>query len=205
MLDTIINTLIHPRKALRDHRLRQAGIAPQDFHNYHLAWLMARKFNLVLDIGAARGTHTLLFHRLFPDANIVAFEPIPKSFDELVRRTSGQPNIKCYQCALSDRDGTANLHLGGPRHLDTSSLMPMSEGQEELWPGSNSRQCLEVQTRRLDSLVQLKGNERVFVKMDVQGGEIITINGGGEYVLGSGYRCNRSIHAVSLHGGTYVS
>lgn len=140
---------------------------------------MARQFNLVLDIGAARGTHTLLFRRLFPSANILAFEPIPTNFAELTRRTNGQPKIKCYQCALSDRDGKANLHLGGPRHLDTSSLLPIAQGQEKLWPGSNSGQYLEVQTCRLDSLVQLKGNERVFVKMDVQGGEIIAINGGG--------------------------
>lgn len=178
MLDRVINAVIHPRKALRGHRLRQAGIAPHEFYNYSLPWLVARKFDLVLDIGAARGTHTLLFRRLFPDAHIVAFEPIPKSFVELTRRTSGQRNIKCYQCALSDRDGTATFHLGGNRYLDASSLLPIGQGHEELWPSSRSGRSIEVQTCRLDSLIQLKGNERVFVKMDVQGGEMMAINGG---------------------------
>jgi tRNA G46 methylase TrmB len=102
MLGTIystINTLLHPRKALRDRRLRQAGIAPHDFYAYNLPWLVARQFSVVLDIGAARGSHTLLFRRLFPNARILAFEPLPESFAELTRRTQGQPNIECHQCA----------------------------------------------------------------------------------------------------------
>lgn len=181
MLGTIQNTfdaLIHPKKALRDCRLRQAGIAPHDFYAYSLPWLAARQCSVILDIGAARGTHTLLFRRLFPHARILAFEPLPDNFAELTRRTRGQPNIECHQCALSDQEGMMDFYLGGPGYADSSSLLPIGQTHRELWPGSGTGQRVKVQTRCLDSLFEVRGNERVFVKMDVQGGEIMTINGG---------------------------
>lgn len=181
MLDTVyntINTLIHPRKALRDRRLRQAGIVPHEFYAYSRPWLVARQFSVVLDIGAARGTHTLLFRRLFPNARILAFEPLSESFAELTRRTQGLPNIMCHQCALSDQEGMVDFHLGGQGYANSSSLLPMGPTHRELWPGSVTGERVKVQTRCLDSLFEVRGNERVFVKMDVQGGEIMTINGG---------------------------
>jgi FkbM family methyltransferase len=158
--------------------LRHAGIVPSDFYAYNLPWLVAQKFSVVLDIGAARGTHTLLLRRLFPNARILAFEPLPESFTELRRRTQGLPNIECHQCALSDQEGLMDLHLGGPGYADSSSLLPMGSTHRELFPGSGTDQSVKVQTRCLDSLFEVMGNERVFVKMDVQGGEILALNGG---------------------------
>jgi FkbM family methyltransferase len=178
MIRKTIKSLIQPAKALRDNRLHQAGISPHDFDLYNLQWLLARHFSVVLDIGAARGSYTLLFHRLFPAAKIIAFEPHPESFAELTLHTQGLPNIAYHHCALSDQNGIADFHLGGPRNADSSSLLPMGPNHRKLWPGSGTDQCVKVQTRRLDSLFEVKNNERVFVKMDVQGGELMVIKGG---------------------------
>jgi len=71
-----------------------------------------------------------------------------------------------------------DFHLGGPGYANSSSLLPMGQTHRELWPGSGTGQRVKVQTRCLDSLVEVRDNERVFVKMDVQGGEMMTINGG---------------------------
>jgi hypothetical protein len=79
---------------------------------------------------------------------------------------------------LSDQEGMMDFHLGGPGYVNSSSLLPMGPTHRELWPGSGTNQCVKVQTRRLDSLFEVSGNERVFVKLDVQGGELLTINGG---------------------------
>lgn len=181
MLKIIYNTLksvVQPRKAFHDYCLRREGIQPHDFYAYNLPWLIKRKFNIILDIGAARGTHTLLFHRLFPAARIIAFEPLPASFSELMRRTQAHHNIKCQQCALSDEEGLKDFHIGGPRYADASSLLPVGKAQLELWPGSGSDQCLKVQTHCLDSLLEVNRSDRIFVKMDVQGGELMVIKGG---------------------------
>ena len=180
MIENTIITLIHPRRALRDRQLRRAGITPHDFYAYDLPWLGTRKFNVVLDIGAARGSHTLLFRRLFPHARILAFEPLPSSYAELTRRTACHANIECHQCALSDQEGMMEFHIGGQGYMNSSSLLPMGQTHKELWSGSGTDQCVMVQTRRLDSLFEVRGNERVFVKMDVQGGELMVINGGVE-------------------------
>jgi FkbM family methyltransferase len=174
----LAQAITYPEAYIRDHRLRRAGIIPEYFHTYNLPWLTSWGFNVVLDIGAARGSHTLLFHRLFPNARILAFEPHPESFSVLRHKTAGLPNIECYQCALSDREGMSDFHLGGPTYANSSSLLPMGSIHQELWPGSGSNKTIKVQTRRLDSLFAKSKNERVFAKMDIQGGEIQAIKGG---------------------------
>lgn len=173
-----IEMLIHPRQALRAHKLRKSGILPHDFYAYNQPWLFTRNFNIVLDIGAARGTHTLLFRYLFPDAKIIAFEPLPESFALLTRRTQGQPNIECHKFALSNQEGDMDFHLGGQGYTNSSSLLPMGATHMKLWPGSGTEQCIKVQTRCLDSLIKIKSNDRIFMKMDVQGGELMVIEGG---------------------------
>lgn len=178
MLCNAIEVLIHPRKALVNSRLRRAGLIPHDFYAYNLPWLVGRQFSLVLDIGAARGTHTLLFRRLFPNATIHAFEPQPEGFAELCGRMQNQPNVECHQCALSDRDGMTDFYLGGDGYADASSLLPIGQAHRELWPGSGTGQRVQVQTRRLDDVVEIDKGARIFVKMDVQGGELLVINGG---------------------------
>lgn len=181
MLGTIyhsIDILLHPRRALRDHRMCREGILPHDFHAYNLPWLVGRQFSLVLDIGAARGSHALLFRRLFPQAKIFAFEPQPEGFAELCGRMQNQPNVECHQCALSDQDGMTDFYLGGDGYADASSLLPIGQAHRELWPGSGTGQRVQVQTRRLDDMVETNKKDRIFVKMDVQGGELLVINGG---------------------------
>jgi FkbM family methyltransferase len=173
-----VKTLLHPRKALYESRLRQSGISPRDYYTYNLPWLLARQFSVVVDIGAARGTHTLLFHRLFPQARIIAFEPLPESFAELRRRTEEIPGIECINCALSDQEGMADFHLGGTGYANSSSLLKMGQAHRDLWPRSGTDACVKVETRCLDSLFHVAEHERIFVKMDVQGGELMVINGG---------------------------
>jgi FkbM family methyltransferase len=170
--------LSHPRRLLRERRLVRRGIEPRDFYAYNLPWLARIPFDSVLDIGAARGSHTLIFHQLFPDAEIHAFEPLPQSAQQLAARVQGLDRIKVWPWALSDQNGRTRMHLGGSGFLNSSSLLTMLPEHARLWPGSASPNFLDVDTRRLDDVIPPDRYKRILIKMDVQGAERLVLRGG---------------------------
>jgi FkbM family methyltransferase len=173
-----LRSLLHPRRLLRERRLRIQGIEPKDFYIYSLSWLTRIPFDLVLDIGAARGGHTLLFHHLFPQAEIHAFEPLPESLIQLRSKTVALQRIVVHPIALSDQNGKASLHIGGTGYDDSSSLFPMTDDHLRLFPGSGSDEVLKIETHRLDDVLDSSRYQNIFVKMDVQGAEPLVLRGG---------------------------
>lgn len=63
------------------------------------------ELKIVFDCGAHKGETAIDFKDRFPLAQIYSFEPIKKSFDELVRNTLVHPQIHCYNFALGDDEG----------------------------------------------------------------------------------------------------
>jgi FkbM family methyltransferase len=173
----VANRAIHPRRFQRETALLRQGIVPRDYYEWNIPWLTKQEFDLILDIGAARGSLAKTFHALFPDAIIHAFEPIPQSYRTLSSVTQRIPSIVLHNVALADKEGIMKFHLGGQGFLDSSSLLPMA-AHARLWPGSDGGGSVEVPVVRLDSKIQLDGSERILVKMDVQGAEAMVVAGG---------------------------
>ena len=170
--------LLHPSRFIHERNLRKRGIEPRDFYMYNLPWLRSQPFDLVLDIGAARGGHTLLFHQLFAQAEIHAFEPLPVSFNKLRFRTRNLPRVVIHEMALSDKNGMVSLKKGGEGYDDSSSLLEMAQEHCRLFPGSGTQEIIEVETGRLDDVIDCSKYKNIFIKMDVQGAEHLVIRGG---------------------------
>ena len=173
-----LHTLSHPRTLMQERRLTRSGIDPSLHKSYDLAWLRAIHFDLILDVGAARGGHTCLFRSLFPEAEIHAFEPLPQSLKILHKQISGFSGISVHPIALSDRNTKTKLYLGGQNFYDSSSLLPMSATHKRLFKGSGSDETVEIETRCLDNVIDSGSYRNIFIKMDVQGAELAVIGGG---------------------------
>lgn len=63
----------------------------------------------VVDVGASRGVFTELVAQKHPNATIYAFEPTLRSFNSLKENTKNYPNVKCFNCALGDTNGTVKF------------------------------------------------------------------------------------------------
>lgn len=63
----------------------------------------------VLDIGANIGTSSVYFARIFPNAQIYAFEPMPENFELLRMNSAGEPRIHPVNCALGASDGEVEI------------------------------------------------------------------------------------------------
>lgn len=132
-------------------------------------------FKTILEIGANQGYYAILEAlNTPPDARIYAIEPHPDNVATL--RLNAEHN-KCthkfaeiLQAAVSDRTGTASLHVH--RLSNWHSLSPI-ELSAEGW-----QENIEVPTVTLDEFCRTRNLETVdFVRMDVEGHEAEIIKG----------------------------
>jgi FkbM family methyltransferase len=123
-----------------------------------------------IDVGANNGLYSILAC-LTPNRKVVAFEPLPTALDAfrrnlILNEMTGRVTI--HEVALSDRKGTATLHIPSPGHglLETSASL-----EAEFKP---SHSIIDVPVQRLDDLdcadfiglmkVDIEGHEHAFLR-----------------------------------------
>lgn len=133
-------------------------------------------YRTVIDVGANRGQFLLVAARRFPDAALIAFEPLPAAREVLRRAAPRWRPVRLFEVALSDRSGTATFHVS--RADDSSSLLPITPAQAATFPGTDEVAQVPVRTARLDEVLAPGDLEPpVLLKIDAQGGELGVLAG----------------------------
>ena len=140
--------------------------------NYHVFKAIEKgKFSfrpkdVVLDVGACEGMFSIMLAEHFPDIRIIALEPVPTTYYNLVKNIelNGCKNVEAY-----------NLGLGNPSQK--TATMVVSKG----FSGGSSAYCtfipkdhvqVEVGLITLDDAFELYGINRCrLLKLDVEGAE----------------------------------
>lgn len=155
------------RRALR------RGVAPSEGVR-HLLRRLGPDF--ILDIGANRGQFTLAVRTALPDARVLAFEPLESESRIFQEIHGADPLVELLPYALSDSAGTASFHVSG--HADSSSMLPPSTLQSDIFPGTQTVETVTVETHRLDDLdARLDLSGSILMKIDVQGHELGVLRG----------------------------
>jgi FkbM family methyltransferase len=132
--------------------------------------------DVCLDVGANFGWYTTLFGARIGDrGGVHSFEPVPATFRELERNIElmGSPaNVYLNNMALGDKPGTVVLNLF--EGLPTGHASLSSQGRAD----ASAFDCPMI---TLDSYLEEKGIEKVdLVKVDIEGAEIMFLNGAGK-------------------------
>lgn len=127
----------------------------------------------VLDIGAHKGLHTLLFSRkVGRKGRVLAFEPSPRERRKLKHHLllNRCRNTTVFECALGEMEAHATLYLVNGQDTWCNSLRP---------PDTSSPTVpVSVRVQRLDGVLRQSDIDRVdFVKLDVEGGELAVLKG----------------------------
>ena len=135
--------------------------------------------NTVVDIGANRGQFALAVRRHLPQARIIAFEPLPEPARIFRAVFAGQSGVDLHEMAIGPSAGICTMHVSG--RDDSSSLLPITDLQAELHPGTGEVGLLQVRVEELGSIIReadLIGPS--LLKVDVQGSELECLEACGE-------------------------
>jgi FkbM family methyltransferase len=142
------------------------------------ATLEHQRVDAVIDVGANRGQYALRLREAGWRGPILSFEPIIELRDELAARSAADPLWEVAPAmALAAADGEGMLEVSA--ESDMSSLLPQSDRLRAISPSSAVLRRVRVPIARLDGLASLHSRpwRRLFVKIDVQGGEPAVLAG----------------------------
>lgn len=121
------------------------------------------KTPFILDCGSNIGLSVYYFKELYPDCELVAFEPGRRAFEVLERNVKAMElrNVTLHRVALSDTDGEQTLF--------DPDTMPMGASLTgRLPPERYAGHSYTVQTRRLSTFIDRPVD---FLKLDIEGVE----------------------------------
>lgn len=141
----------------------------------HFDWIKTLGIQTVLDIGANEGQFAAKLLFALPDVALHCFEPLPQAFSVLTKKFGNHPQVTLYNIALGTIDGTMDIHLN--EYSPSSSFLEMDDKHKDSFTYAVKTGLTQVNIKRLDDL-DIKFNQSMLVKIDVQGFEDQVINGG---------------------------
>lgn len=144
-------------------------------------YVLNLKFQTIVDIGANRGQFSLAARHFCPDAMIIAFEPLPEPAAIFHKIFSGDQLVRLHCAAISNQEGKLEMHVS--KRNDSSSLLPITQTQENLYPGTKEVSTLNVNVgplRKYMTISEVKG--KALLKIDVQGYEYQVLMGCHDFI-----------------------
>ena len=127
---------------------RRAGIEVSQYRpaaTRRAVILKSHEIDIVLDVGASKGSYGAELRRSGYAGTIISFEPLDDAFRELALRARADPRWHCHRVALGERMGAAELGIAS--NSASSSLPADARGACSVCPGS----CDGLEHRRWSS------------------------------------------------------
>lgn len=137
---------------------------------------IGREVKAVVDIGANRGQFALAARHHAQRARIIAFEPLEEAAAVFTKVFQFDPGVELHRCAIGSKQAELEMHVS--RADDSSSLLPISDLQRQLFPGTQEKGTRRVPVSPLDAaLFPTKIQAPALLKIDVQGYELEVLKG----------------------------
>jgi len=142
----------------------------------HLHVLRLIKCNSVIDVGANCGQFTLVARSVFPHAEIHSIEPVMEAYQKLSSLVINDKLITCHQVAIGLEEKKEKIHIA--QAADSSSLLPISDMQEKIFPGTAEKEVRETWVKPLQKALDVASLPTpILLKIDVQGFEYQVLQG----------------------------
>ena len=164
---------------LRDHSSHELlanspyAATPRENDEQGVMRRVVKRGDMVFDVGANIGIHTLLLSQLVgPEGKVYAFEPNKDLLPTLQHTVSWLRNTSLLNFALSDRSDTADFFV--PFDKSMGSLADWSEPR-----GGQASRVSTCELRRIDDLIASGVLAQPdFMKVDTEGAELSVFQGG---------------------------
>jgi FkbM family methyltransferase len=165
-----LSRLIVPSNYRRGLRFSVAAAVEHEFILRRTNW------QTVVDIGANRGQFALTCRHCCPKARVHSFEPLSGPAQTFSSLFAADALVKLTRSAIGPEKQVASMHVSN--RDDSSSLLPISELQSSLFPGTGEVGKETVEIGPLQEFIDLADiRSPALLKIDVQGYELEAING----------------------------
>lgn len=134
---------------------------------------------VIVEAGAFKGKDSCALAQHWPEGQVHVFEPVPELFEQVQAAAAAYSNITCYQVALSDKAGEAQLHMAQrpKRPGVVTQANCLLEPKERLeWSAFVYPETLTVPTITLDTWADKHNIRHVdFMWLDLQGFELAVL------------------------------
>jgi len=149
------------------------GLSLGRAHEPHIIELIKKQIaegDVVIDLGANIGYFTLIFSKLVgPRGKVFAFEPDPTNFSILKENVSLN---KCLNVTLIQKAVSKYSHKG------TIYLNDENRGDHRIFDSGDNREKIDgIEITSLDDYFDTSKIKIDFIKMDIQGSEILALKG----------------------------
>tara|TARA_R110002050_G_scaffold104139_1_gene213499 strand:+ start:2487 stop:3200 length:714 start_codon:yes stop_codon:yes gene_type:complete len=138
------------------------------------------KITKILDVGANNGQYAKQTYLLGYKREIISFEPVKSVFNELKKSASKNKTWSVHNFGLGDKEEELEINIS--KNTFSSSLLDIMQDHVEGAPESQYTHKEKIQIKKLDDIFSkiTHKNDKVFLKMDVQGFEENVIKGAKE-------------------------
>jgi FkbM family methyltransferase len=155
------------------------GQAPRMLDLKKLCGKLEIKPRGVIHIGAHEGKELQRYHDMGVQ-RVLFIEANPEVFERLRQNVSTHPGITVANCAISDQNGSATLHVTS---MDQSSSILNLKRHLKIYPEISEIQQVIVPCKTLDTLVRelnLDAADFNVLNLDIQGAELLALKGATE-------------------------
>ena len=130
----------------------------------------------IIDIGANKGQFTLAARYVFPEAQIISFEPLSAPAEKFNKLFKNDEKVILHQSAIGTEKKTLAMHVSKRDH--SSSILPIGVKQASIFPGTDESHTENITVSQLNRFISSSDlNLTTLLKIDVQGYELNALNG----------------------------
>ncbi len=129
---------------------------------------------VILEAGGHFGEDTNRMKSLWPNATMLVFEPLPSSFEIMVRETQHLPDVICYPYALTTFSGKTHFYIDIPNNAASSIGYPVEWNESEF-----DKTPIEVPCITLNDWAHENNISHIdFMWLDMEGHEYYALQNG---------------------------
>ena len=129
-----------------------------------------------LDIGSNCGYYALFIAKTFPNTHVLAFEPIKKTYDKLIKNihlNNLNKQIQTFNFGLSDTNDEVQMRTLIKKGFTQSGGFTVNDKNREL---KKNETLLKANLKIGDEIIKYI-NKKLLIKIDVEGHEINALSG----------------------------